>query len=184
MRVISGKLRGKEVKGYLIDGVRPTMDRVKESMFAIIQDDIEGSICLDLFAGSGNLGIEAISNGAEKCYFIDNNNKAIKIINKNLENLNIKDKAVVIEKDYMEALSYLKEKNIKFNIVLLDPPYDELVINDILKYLYKSRLLKRNAIIVCEYEKDNIQSEYYDIRKERKFNYRTVGIYTPKEYLE
>ena len=69
MKVISGFLRGREIKGYTIDGTRPTMDRVKESMFAIIQDYIKDSVCLDLFAGTGNLGIEAISNGAKKVYF-------------------------------------------------------------------------------------------------------------------
>lgn len=181
MRVISGKLRGKEIKGYLIDGTRPTMDRVKESMFAIIQDNIKDSICLDLFAGSGSLGIEAISNGASKCYFVDNNKIAIKVINKNLENLNIKDQAIVIEKDYMDSLIYFRQNKIKFNIVLLDPPYDELVINRILDYLFKNKLLKRNAIVVCEYQKDNIKSEYYDVQKERKYGYRRVGIYTPKK---
>lgn len=180
MRVISGKLRGREIKGYMIDGTRPTMDRVKESMFAIIQNDIKESICLDLFAGSGNLGIEAISNGAEKCYFVDNNNIAIKAINKNLENLGIKNKAIVIEKDYMDALEYFKKNKIKFNIVLLDPPYEDLVINDILKYLYRNRLLKRNAIVVCEYQKEDIENEYYDVEKERKFGYRKVAIYVPK----
>ncbi len=181
MRVIGGKLRGKEIKGYLIDGTRPTMDRVKESMFAIIQDNIKDSICLDLFAGSGSLGIEAISNGASKCYFVDNNKIAIKVINKNLENLNIKDQAIVIEKDYMDSLIYFRQNKIKFNIVLLDPPYDELVINRILDYLFKNKLLKRNAIVVCEYQKDNIKSEYYDVQKERKYGYRRVGIYTPKK---
>ena len=148
MRVIGGKLRGKEIKGYLIDGTRPTMDRVKESMFAIIQDNIKDSICLDLFAGSGSLGIEAISNGASKCYFVDNNKIAIKVINKNLENLNIKDQAIVIEKDYMDSLIYFRQNKIKFNIVLLDPPYDELVINRILDYLFKNKLLKRDIIVI------------------------------------
>ena len=85
MRVISGSLRGREIKGYTIDGTRPTMDRVKESMFAIIQDYIKDSICLDLFSGTGNLGIEAISNGAKKVYFNDKNKVATKIIKENIE---------------------------------------------------------------------------------------------------
>ena len=78
MKVISGILKGRNIKGYDIDGTRPTMDRVKESLFASIQDYISGSIVLDLFAGSGNLGIEAISNGSSKCYFVDNNRNCIK----------------------------------------------------------------------------------------------------------
>lgn len=181
MKVISGIYKGRNIEGFNMPGTRPTMDRVKESMFAIIQDNIKDSICLDLFAGSGSLGIEAISNGASKCYFVDNNKIAIKVINKNLENLNIKDQAIVIEKDYMDSLIYFRQNKIKFNIVLLDPPYDELVINRILDYLFKNKLLKRNAIVVCEYQKDNIKSEYYDVQKERKYGYRRVGIYTPKK---
>ena len=84
MKVISGFLRGREIKGYTIDGTRPTMDRVKESMFAIVQDYIKDSVCLDLFAGTGNLGIEAISNGAKKVYFNDRNKVAVKMIKDNL----------------------------------------------------------------------------------------------------
>ena len=181
MRIISGFLKRKEIKGYNIDGTRPTMDRVKESMFAIIQNDIKDKICLDLFSGSGNLGIEAISNGAKKCYFVDNNKIAIKTINENINNLKINDKCEVIYKDYMDALKYFKENRIKFHIVFLDPPYDNLVINEILDFLYKNKLLKRNAIVICEYQKGEIESEYFEVEREKKFGYRKIGIYTKKE---
>ena len=80
MRVISGKYKGKKLDGFNIEGTRPTMDRVKESMFALIQNEIKDAICLDLFAGSGSLGIEALSNGAKKCYFVDKNQIAIETI--------------------------------------------------------------------------------------------------------
>ena len=78
MKVISGTLKGRKIEGYAIDGTRPTMDRVKESLFATIQNNVKNSVVLDLFAGSGQLGIEAISNGANICYFIDNNKEVIK----------------------------------------------------------------------------------------------------------
>ena len=87
MRVISGKYKGKVLKGFGFDGTRPTMDRVKESLFAIIQNKINESICLDLFAGSGSLGIEALSNGAAFCYFSDNNKAIIDILEFNLKNI-------------------------------------------------------------------------------------------------
>ena len=96
MKVISGTLKGRNIEGYNIDGTRPTMDRVKESLFGMIQNYVKDSVCLDLFAGSGSLGIEAISNGALKCYFIDNNKEVIKILNKNLENLDIKNKSIIL----------------------------------------------------------------------------------------
>ena len=98
MRVISGFLRGREIKGYTIDGTRPTMDRVKESMFAIIQDYIKDSICLDLFAGTGNLGIEAISNGAKKVYFNDKNKIACKVIRETVDKFDISDKCEILIK--------------------------------------------------------------------------------------
>ena len=123
MRVISGKYKGKILKGYDTLGTRPTMDRVKESLFAIIQNDIKDSVCLDLFAGSGSLGIEALSNGANICYFVDNGKEIIKVLKHNLSNI---DKAVVIEKHYHQAL---KNFNIKFDIIILDPHYkDNLIV--------------------------------------------------------
>ena len=87
MKVISGILKGRNIKGYDIEGTRPTMDRVKESLFAMIQDDIRDSVVLDLFAGSGSLGIEAISNGAEYSYFVDNNIEVIKVTEENRKNI-------------------------------------------------------------------------------------------------
>ena len=84
MKVISGLLKGRNIEGFNIEGTRPTMDRVKESIFSTIQFEIRDAIVLDLFAGSGNLGIEAISNGATRCYFVDNNKVAINTINKNI----------------------------------------------------------------------------------------------------
>ena len=80
MRVISGKYKGKILIGFDIDGTRPTMDRVKESVFAIIQNNIKNSVVLDLFAGSGSLGIESLSNGASECYFVDNNTSLINML--------------------------------------------------------------------------------------------------------
>ncbi len=181
MKIISGTLRGREIKGYTIDGTRPTMDRVKESMFAIIQNDIKDSVCLDLFAGTGNLGIEAISNGAKRCYFVDKNKIATKIIKENIEKFQIQDKCEVLNKDYMDALDYFKENRIKFNIVFLDPPYENHVITEIFKTLYRKKLLKRNAIVVCEYVDEEINCEYFDIQKSKNYGYRKVGIYIQKK---
>ena len=181
MKVISGFLRGREIKGYTIDGTRPTMDRVKESMFAIIQDYIKDSVCLDLFAGTGNLGIEAISNGAKKVYFNDRNKVAVKMIKDNLEKFGISDKADVIKMDYIDAIEYYKENRIKFNIILLDPPYDNHVINDILKLIYRKKLLKKNGIVICEYQNEDISTEYFTVERQRVYGYRKVSIYTEKK---
>ena len=181
MKIISGTLRGRTIKGYTIDGTRPTMDRVKESMFAIIQDYIRDSICLDLFSGTGNLGIEAISNGAKKVYFNDKNKLAVKVIKDNINNFNIQDKCVVTNMDFEKALDYYKENHIKFNIVFLDPPYDNHVITEIFKMLYRKKLLKKDAIVVCEYVDENIEEEYFEVQKSKNYGYKKVGIYVQKK---
>ena len=123
MRVISGTLKGRNIEGFNLDGTRPTMDRVKESLFASIQNYIEGATVLDLFAGSGNLGIEAISNGSDFVYFCDKNSEAVKVINKNLDNFKIKDKALVYNLDYMECLKILSNNKKSFDIIFLDIPH-------------------------------------------------------------
>ncbi len=147
MRVISGKYKGKKLK-YSIEGTRPTMDRIKESMFALIQNYVKDSIVLDLFSGSGSLGIEALSNGSCKCYFIDNSKKAIKIINENLKNI---DNSIVINDDYIR---FIKNTNEKFDIIFLDPPYHENIIEKAINNIIKYNILNEDGIIVCETEQD------------------------------
>ena len=133
MRIISGKYKGKKLLGDNIDGTRPTMDRVKESLFGIIQNNIKNSTCLDLFAGSGSLGIEALSNGANTCYFIDNNKEVIKVLNNNISNLNIKQNSKVILSDWKKSLNDFSNQNIKFDLIFVDPPYDYNVYEKILE---------------------------------------------------
>ena len=99
MKIISGKYKGRNIEGFDIVGTRPTMDRVKESLFATIQNYIDDSIVLDLFSGSGNLGLEALSEGAKYAYLVDHNFKAVKTINKNITTIGIKE-AEVINMDY------------------------------------------------------------------------------------
>ena len=152
MRVISGKYKGRFLDGHKIAGTRPTMDRVKESMFAMLQSDIPDSCCLDLFSGSGNLGIEAISNGAKKVYFVDFNQICIQTIEKNLRTLKITEEAVVLKKDYLEALRYFKEREIQFQVIFLDPPYKYHFMTKILEELEIYGLLKPGVIILYKPE--------------------------------
>lgn len=175
MRVISGKYKGKNLIGFDIDGTRPTMDRVKESLFGIIQNNIKNSIILDLFAGSGSLGIEAISNGASEAYFIDNNIELINIIKKNTSGMN--DKIHIMKSDYKNALEILKNSNIKFDIIFLDPPYKLNLINDCLKKIIEFQLLNENGIIVCEYEDEELQSNDLTLIKEKKYGSKNIKIF-------
>lgn len=173
MRVISGKYKGKVLKGFNIDGTRPTMDRVKESLFGIIQNNIKNSICLDLFAGSGSLGIEALSNGANKCYFVDKNKEVIKILTENTTKI---ENAITINDDYTNALNNFKNKNIKFDIIFLDPPYMLNLIETSLNLIEKYDLLNDNGIIVCEYEKEEFKSNL-EIIKDKKYGSKNIRIY-------
>jgi len=160
MRVISGKYKGKNLKGFDILGTRPTMDRIKENMFALIQEHIEESIILDLFAGSGSLGIEALSRGARECFFVDHNNIAIKTINDNLKGIK---GGTVIKSDYLDALNRF---DIKFDLIFLDPPYKDNIINEIIMLIDKNNLLNKNGLIVCETDYPlEINRKVYKIRK-------------------
>lgn len=174
MRIISGKYKGKKLDGYDIVGTRPTMDRVKESLFGMIQNNVKDSICLDLFAGSGNLGLEALSNGASKCYFVDNNKQAINVLNKNIKSLNDKN-SIILNMDYVKALEYFKEKNIKFDLIFLDPPYKLKLINSCLEYIKKYDLLNDKGLIICEYETETI-NEIFTLIKEKKYGDKFIKI--------
>ena len=169
MRVISGYLKGRNILGYNIPGTRPTMDRVKESMFASIQDYIDNSTVLDLFCGTGSLGIEALSMGSNKCYFVDNGKEILKYLNK----------SIVINKDYKDALLYFKNNNIKFNIILMDAPYKLEVAEEIINLVNKYDLLYNNGILVLEYSTDKLKDNYNNLTliKSKKYNDKYVNIY-------
>lgn len=177
MRVISGKYRGIKIDGYDIVGTRPTMDRVKESMFAMIQAKVKDAVVLDLFSGSGNLGIEAISNGSREVYFVDNNKIAIDTIIGNLKKMHVKENYYVMKMDYMLALKEFKQKQIHFDIVFLDPPYRSHFINEILEKLVEMDLLQDNALVVCEFDKEEVESNLLTCIKERKYSDKYVRIY-------
>ena len=158
MKIISGKYKGRNIEGFDIDGTRPTMDRVKESLFATIQNYIDDSIVLDLFAGSGNLGFEALSEGAKEAYLVDHNFKEIKTIEKNINTIKIED-AYPINIDYKKALLYFSEKNIKFDLIFLDPPYKTNYIEESIIKINEYNLLKDDGLIVCE--SDNLDKIIY-----------------------
>lgn len=178
MRIISGKYKGRNLVGFTIHGTRPTQDRVKESIFSMIQGRLQEAIVLDLFAGSGNLGIEALSNGAKEAYLIDHSKEACGVIQKNLQTLGISN-AKVLQMDYRKAFIYFQEKKIQFDLVFLDPPYKMLVLEDILKQMTEFQLLKEEAWIICEYETDHINDSELkmELLKSKKYGNKFVKIY-------
>ena len=147
MRVISGKARGVNLKTPDGMATRPTTDRVKEAMFSIIQFDIPGARVLDLFGGTGQLGIEALSRGAKSATFVDEREDACKLIRENLKRTRFEGQSRVIRSDYM---SYLRSCREKFGIILLDPPYAEVFLENSLKMITEIDILQTGGIIVTE----------------------------------
>ena len=170
LRVISGIYKGQNLKGFTIDGTRPTMDRVKESMFAMIAPKIKNSTVLDLFAGSGALGIEALSQGALECIFIDKNKIACDTIKENTKKI---EHATIIQNDSMK---YLKQTDKTFDIILLDPPYQANFIGKAIKIIKERNLLNEDGILVCEYEQEKFISPY-TLWKEKKYGEKWVSVY-------
>ena len=175
MRVISGSARG--LKLVSPDGMktRPTLDRVKEALFSMLYPYLNGAVILDLFAGSGALGIEALSRGADKSYFIDNSQDAISCINSNIAAARFNESSVVLMSD---AIEFLKNCNNKFDIIFLDPPYANDLHEVAIKIISENEILTKYGLIIVEQDLDNKPIKTFDqafeIFKEKK--YGRVGI--------
>ncbi len=150
MRVIAGEKRHLLLKTLDDLSIRPTTDKIKETLFNMIQFDIQGVNFLDLFAGSGAIGIEALSRGANMATFIDNNDRAIKVIKENLEHTGLTDRANVIKSDASLALENLSRKNETYGIVFMDPPYDKDLYRPVFERIAKSNIINKDTIIILE----------------------------------
>ena len=171
MRIIAGKAKG--TKLYTLEGenTRPTLDRVKESLFNIIQNEIQDSIFLDVFSGSGAIGLEAISRGAKKAILCDKSKEACRIIKKNIEKTHALENIELYQTDFKEVLR--NKIHEKLDIVFLDPPYKTDFAVDAVKIIIERNLLNQNAIMIIETDDSNrlleklknINCEIIDIRK-------------------
>lgn len=171
MRIIAGKARG--TKLYTLEGenTRPTLDRVKESLFNIIQSEIPGSIFLDLFSGSGAIGLEAVSRGAKKAILCDTSKEACAIIKKNIEKTHTSENVELYQADFKEVLT--NRSGDKFDIIYLDPPYKTNFAIEAIKIILDKELLKESASIIIETDDknklienlQNIDCKVNDIRK-------------------
>ena len=148
MRVITGTARGRKLATPSNNDIRPTTDNVKESIFNIIQFDIEGRRVLDLFAGTGQLGIECLSRGAESAVFVDQSREAVKLVRDNLKTCGLNGTVV-----QMDSLSFLKSCS-KFDLIFIDPPYDYPLYDEVLKTINLVDILSDGGIIICETARD------------------------------
>ena len=171
MRVITGNARGRKLKTPENYDIRPTSDQVKESIFNIIQFDIEGRRVLDLFAGTGQLGIECLSRGAAEAVFVDQSRDAVKIVRENLKSCGLE--GAVLQ---MDALSFLRGCG-KFDLIFIDPPYDSLLYEEVLKIINSVDILSDGGIIICEARRDRALPELTEpYRKVKEYNYGKVKL--------
>lgn len=174
MRVITGSARGRRLGELSGMDTRPTTDRVKEGLFNVIQFDIEGRRVLDLFAGTGQLGIECLSRGAAHCTFVDQRRDAVALIRENLKVTKLSERAKVVQG---EALSYLHSAGEPYHLIFLDPPYDANLLNTTIKTIAGIDILAGNGIIICESRADQELPELpLPYQKSKDYRYGKIKV--------
>ena len=163
MRIITGKARGITLKTLAGTNTRPTADRVKEAVFSMLQFDIEGRTVLDLFAGSGQMGLEALSRGAVKATFVDKAKDAIAIVRENAQKTKLFDSSEIIQSEYLDFLKRYSGK--QYDIIFIDPPYALNMYVPALKGLLDAEMIKPSSVIICESDKADLLEGQPEILK-------------------
>ncbi|MDU5109408.1 MAG: 16S rRNA (guanine(966)-N(2))-methyltransferase RsmD [Clostridium sp.] len=184
MRIIAGKARGRKLIPPETIETRPTLDRVKEAMFSIIQNYIQDAVALDVFAGTGSLGLEAASRGAKEVYLVDKSNTTYPLLEKNIENLKFNDFCFPLNMDSYDALKSLSKKGKVFDIIFIDPPYCKEMIPKAIEIIKENNMLNKDGIIVTKIDSiEEIYEGYKDIQiaKSKKYGNTTVCLYRYEE---
>lgn len=179
MRVITGTARGRRLRTLDGSDVRPTTDMVKEAIFSIIQFDVPGSVFLDLFSGSGQMGIEALSRGAKFGYFVDSSKNSVEITTENLKSTNLDSVSKVYT---MDSLDFLKSTQNTFDIAMLDPPYSKGILQKALPLLVKK--MSDRGVILCEHPiGEEMPDEVDNFINKKTYRYGKIEVtkYVPKE---
>ncbi len=177
MRIIAGEYKGRRLASPIDDRVRPTTDKVKEAIFSILTNEIYGANVLDLFAGSGNLGLEALSRGAEHCWFCDSSRDSIKLIRGNISYCKADEKSTVLAGDFRKVLARITDQ---MDIILLDPPYGKGMLSECFDLIEEYDILAENGLILAEHRKEEeLPEEFgrFTKIKERKYGKVVVSIY-------
>lgn len=174
MRVITGSAKGVRLLTPEGMNTRPTSDRVKEGLFSIIQFEVEGRNVLDLFAGTGQLGIEALSRGAESAVFVDYSPQAVKLVKENIRRAKLQDQASVFQADYE---SFLRSCRQKFDIIFLDPPYAEKILENALKIISEIDILRDGGIIICEKTAEKAFEDAFEgLVRQKEYRYGNTSL--------
>ena len=185
MRIITGKAKGIVLKTPKGDNTRPTAERVKEAVFSMLQFDIEGRCVLDLFAGSGQMGLEALSRGAASATFVDKSKEAVNLIKENLEKTHLKESGIVFQCDYLEFIRRNTGKS--YDIIIIDPPYALKMYNPALNALLSADMIKPSTLIVCEsgteeiFNGDVALQAKFDVAKQNKYGNTFITVLKLKD---
>lgn len=181
MRIIAGEAKNRKLKTRKGFDTRPTLESVKESLFSIIAPYLEESIFLDLFSGSGSIALEAISRGAKRAVMIEKDSEALRYIIENIDSLGFTDRCRAYKNDVLRAIEILGKKGEKFDIIFMDPPYQDEICKKVLKEIEKANILKDDGLIICEHHLyENLEDEIAGFRKtdQRKYNKKILTFYT------
>jgi len=178
IRIIGGIYKGKRLKKVPNSRVRPMPHKLRETMFNIIQDNVKSSLFLDGFAGTGSVGIEALSRGAEKVVFVDEFFPAVKVIKSNLAKIEVDEKARVMHKEFNRAVIQLAKEGMQFDVIFLDPPYRLLDERNPLKVIKKREILKPGGrIILRRHYKTQFDAKYFKLHRQAKIGDDTLAFY-------
>ncbi len=184
MRIISGTSKGRKLATPKDLSLRPTSDRVKESIFNILRGQIEGRAVLDLFAGTGNLGIEALSRGANKVVFVDKDKRALRLIQRNVAQFGLAERSEVLPIDANRAIGLLKQRRILFDLIFMDPPYEQGLIERTLTKLNSHPIYHKDSVLVVEHHRRELLSAAasgWDLIRQRQMGDTVVSILTPPQ---
>jgi 16S rRNA (guanine966-N2)-methyltransferase len=185
MRIISGKYKGQLLNQFSADHIRPTTDRVKETLFNILQNDLPGARVLDLFAGTGNLGLEALSRGAEEVIFVESHPKSLEIIRKNLKKLQVSEVFQIVNKDVLRFLEGPFER--EFDVIFADPPFTKQMADEVMTLACQSALFGDKTIMAIESaRREKLEQRYGDIVQsdQRIFGDKILSFFVRRPVIE
>jgi 16S rRNA (guanine966-N2)-methyltransferase len=183
MRIISGTSKGRRLATPKSQAIRPTSDRVKELIFNILGEKVEAKIVLDLFAGTGNLGIEALSRGARKALFVEKGRQALRLIQRNLSLFGMNGRSEILPKDVSRAIGILQQRGESFDLILMDPPYEKGLIQKTLMKLHSHRIYHEDSILVIEHDRREPIPEMVEgwiLTRQRRIGDTVISFLTPR----
>ncbi len=183
MRIVAGEKKGFKLKTLKGLEVRPTLEQVKESVFNMIASEVSGAVVADLFCGSGNLGLEALSRGAKKCYFIDSLRDALKVVKENLQSLDLNGKAEILRLKLPDGLSRFEQLR-DVNLLLADPPYGTTLATQFLQKIAREKLVREGCLLIVEHSgktKISFDPKSYALLRQKKFGQTEILILRSKQ---